>query len=143
MHSVLEQPVFVTMNLNQAEWACSVVYLYFMLLFKLYMNHQLLQVEFDIIHCCLNHSRCCLTIYNDSVRGINFVVVLLNLWPHVLDTRVKRGAELSPKHHLVRWLRSWGRMPLRPGRPKCTVRVCWERLESFISANSQQEDPSM
>ncbi|TWW71602.1 hypothetical protein D4764_16G0000990, partial [Takifugu flavidus] len=60
---------------------------------------------------------------------IDFVVVSSDLRPHVLDTRVKRGAELSTDHHLVvSWLRWWGRMPDRPGRPKRIVRVCWERL---------------
>ncbi|XP_051775570.1 uncharacterized protein LOC127525979 [Erpetoichthys calabaricus] len=60
---------------------------------------------------------------------IDFMVVSSDLRPHVLDTRVKRGAELSTDHHLVvSWLRWWGRMPVRPGRPKCIVRVCWERL---------------
>ncbi|KAK0146656.1 putative uncharacterized transposon-derived protein F52C9.6 [Merluccius polli] len=71
---------------------------------------------------------------------IDFVVVSSDLRPHVLDTRAKRGAELSTDHHLVvSWLRWWGRMPVRPGRPKRIVRVCWERLaespvrESFNS----------
>ncbi|TWW71616.1 hypothetical protein D4764_16G0001130 [Takifugu flavidus] len=60
---------------------------------------------------------------------IDFVVVSSDLRPHVLDTRVKREAELSTDHHLVvSWLRWWGRMPDRPGRPKRVVRVCWERL---------------
>ncbi|TWW59276.1 R2DM Retrovirus-related Pol polyprotein from type II retrotransposable element [Takifugu flavidus] len=60
---------------------------------------------------------------------IDFVVVSSDLRPDVLDTRVKRGAELSTDHHLVvSWLRWWGRMPDRPGRPKRVVRVCWERL---------------
>ncbi|TWW61044.1 hypothetical protein D4764_05G0011340 [Takifugu flavidus] len=60
---------------------------------------------------------------------IDFVVVSSDLWPHVLDTQVKRGAELSTDHHLVvSWLRWWGRMPDRPGRLKRVVRVCWERL---------------
>ncbi|TWW69209.1 hypothetical protein D4764_18G0000150 [Takifugu flavidus] len=60
---------------------------------------------------------------------IDFVVVSSDLRPHVLDTRVKRGAELSTDHHLVvSWLRWWGRMPDRPGMPKRVVRVCWERL---------------
>ncbi|XP_057694822.1 uncharacterized protein LOC130917441 [Corythoichthys intestinalis] len=60
---------------------------------------------------------------------IDFVIVSLDLRPHVLDTRVKRGAELSTDHHLVVcWLRWWGKMLVRPGRPKRIVRVCWERL---------------
>ncbi|KAI3368363.1 hypothetical protein L3Q82_008072 [Scortum barcoo] len=60
---------------------------------------------------------------------IDFVVVSSDLRPYVLDTRVKRGAELSTDHHLVvSWIR-WQRRKLdRPGRPKRIVRVCWERL---------------
>ncbi|KAI3357834.1 hypothetical protein L3Q82_016222 [Scortum barcoo] len=60
---------------------------------------------------------------------IDFVVISSDLQPYVLDTRVKRGAELSTDHHLVvSWIR-WQRRKLdRPGRPKRIVRVCWERL---------------
>ncbi|KAI3353689.1 hypothetical protein L3Q82_004833 [Scortum barcoo] len=60
---------------------------------------------------------------------IDFVVVSSDLRPYVLDTRVKRRAELSTDHHLVvSWIR-WQRRKLdRPGRPKRIVRVCWERL---------------
>ncbi|KAI3372126.1 hypothetical protein L3Q82_006977 [Scortum barcoo] len=60
---------------------------------------------------------------------IDFVVISSDLRPYVLDTRVKRGAELSTDHHLVvSWIR-WQRRKLdRPGRPKRIVRVCWERL---------------
>ncbi|KAI3356100.1 hypothetical protein L3Q82_017365, partial [Scortum barcoo] len=57
---------------------------------------------------------------------IDFVVVSPDLrLPYVLDT-----LELSTDHHLVlSWIR-WQRRKLdRPGgRPKCIVRVCWERL---------------
>ncbi|TWW67452.1 R2DM Retrovirus-related Pol polyprotein from type II retrotransposable element [Takifugu flavidus] len=77
---------------------------------------------------------------------IDFVIVSSDLRPHVLDTRVKRGAELSTDHHLVvSWLRWWGRMPDRPGRPKRVVRVCWERLaESPVrrSFNSRLRESS-
>ena len=60
---------------------------------------------------------------------IDFVVVSSDLRPRVSDTRVKRGAELSTDHHLVvSWIRWQGRRPVRPGRPKRIVRVCWERL---------------
>ncbi|KAK3558133.1 hypothetical protein QTP86_009867 [Hemibagrus guttatus] len=60
---------------------------------------------------------------------IDLVVVSSDLRPHVLDTRVKRGAELSTDHHLVvSWIRLRRRMPDRLGRPKRIVRVCWERL---------------
>uniref|UniRef100_A0AAY5K1H3 Endonuclease/exonuclease/phosphatase domain-containing protein n=1 Tax=Esox lucius TaxID=8010 RepID=A0AAY5K1H3_ESOLU len=60
---------------------------------------------------------------------IDFVVVSSDLRPYVLDTRVKRGAELSTDHHLVvSWIRWRGRKLDRLGRPKLTVRVCWERL---------------
>ncbi|KAK3569395.1 hypothetical protein QTP86_027811 [Hemibagrus guttatus] len=72
------------------------------------------------------------TWYQDTLGRrsmIDLVVVSSDLWPHVLDTRVKRGAELSTDHHLVvSWIRLWRRMPDRLGRPKCIVRVCWERL---------------
>ncbi|KAK3557981.1 hypothetical protein QTP86_005631 [Hemibagrus guttatus] len=60
---------------------------------------------------------------------INLVIVSSGLRPHVLDTRVKRGAELSTDHHLVvSWIRLRRGMPDRLGRPKRIVRVCWERL---------------
>ncbi|XP_070409512.1 uncharacterized protein [Nothobranchius furzeri] len=60
---------------------------------------------------------------------IDFVVVSSDLRPYVLDTRVKRGTELSTDHHLVvSWIRWQGKMPRRPGRPKRIVKVCWEHL---------------
>ncbi|KAK3534178.1 hypothetical protein QTP86_002508 [Hemibagrus guttatus] len=60
---------------------------------------------------------------------IDLVVLSSDLWPHVLDTRVKRGAELSTDHHqVVSWIHLQRRMPDRLGRPKRIVRVCWERL---------------
>ncbi|KAK0156607.1 LINE-1 reverse transcriptase [Merluccius polli] len=87
------------------------------------------------VHMCTWHQD---TLGRSSM--IDFIVVSSDLRPHVLDTRAKRGAELSTDHHLVvSWLRWWGRMPVRPGRPKRIVRVCWERLaespvrESFNS----------
>ena len=56
---------------------------------------------------------------------IDFVIVSSDLQPYVLDTRVKRGAELSTDHHLVvSWIRWKGRKLDRPGRPKRIVRVC-------------------
>uniref|UniRef100_A0A8C5CGF6 Reverse transcriptase domain-containing protein n=1 Tax=Gadus morhua TaxID=8049 RepID=A0A8C5CGF6_GADMO len=61
---------------------------------------------------------------------IDFVIVSSDLRPHVLDTRVKRGAELSTDHHLVvSWIREWGKFPDRLRKPKRVVRVNWERLE--------------
>lgn len=60
---------------------------------------------------------------------IVFVVVSSDFRPYVLDTRIKRGAELSTDHHLVvSWIRWRGRRLDRPGRPKRIVRVCWECL---------------
>ena len=60
---------------------------------------------------------------------IDFVVVSSDLRPYVLDTGVKRGAELSTDHHLVvSCIRWWGRKPDTPGKPKRGVRVCWEHL---------------
>ena len=71
---------------------------------------------------------------------IDFIVVSSDLRPHVLDTRARRGAELSTDHHLVvSWLRWWGRMPVRPGRPK----LSWECLaESPVreSSNSHLQE---
>ncbi|KAK3506345.1 hypothetical protein QTP70_005034 [Hemibagrus guttatus] len=71
------------------------------------------------------------TWYQDTLgrRSMILVIVSSDLRPHVLDTRVKRGAELSIDHHLVvSWIRLRRRMPDRLGRPKHIVRVCWERL---------------
>ena len=46
-------------------------------------------------------------------------VVSSDLWPYVLDTQVKIGAELSTDHHLVvSWISWWGRKSDGPGRPK-------------------------
>ncbi|KAK3525887.1 hypothetical protein QTP70_010943 [Hemibagrus guttatus] len=72
------------------------------------------------------------TWYQDTLGRrsmIDLVVMSSDLRPHVLDTRVKRGEELSTDHHLVvSWIRLQRRMPDRLGRPKRIVRVCWERL---------------
>ncbi|KAK3512120.1 hypothetical protein QTP70_031238 [Hemibagrus guttatus] len=72
------------------------------------------------------------TWYQDTLGWrsmIDLVIVSSDLRPHVLDTRVKRGAELSTDHHLVvSWIRLRRRMPDRLGRPKRIVRVCWEHL---------------
>ena len=59
---------------------------------------------------------------------INFVVMSSDLLLQVMDTRVKRRAELSTDHHLVCGLWWWERMLVRPGRPKLFVRLSWERL---------------
>ena len=51
---------------------------------------------------------------------IDFVIVSSDLSPHVLENR---GAELSTDHHLVvSWIREWGKILDRPGKPK---RVVW------------------
>ena len=69
----------------------------------------------------------CTTLVQRSI--IDFVVVSADLWPHVSDTREKRGAELSTDSHLVvSWIRWRGRLPDRPGKPIRVVRVTWERL---------------
>ncbi|KAK3508192.1 hypothetical protein QTP70_016980 [Hemibagrus guttatus] len=60
---------------------------------------------------------------------IDLVIMSSDLRLHVLDTRVKRGVELSTDHHLVvSWIHLQRRMPDRLGRPKCIVRICWEHL---------------
>ncbi|KAK3525880.1 hypothetical protein QTP70_010985 [Hemibagrus guttatus] len=65
------------------------------------------------------------TWYQDTLGRrsmIDLVVVSSDLRPHVLDTRVKRGAELSTNHHLVvSWIRLQRRMLDRHGRPKRIV----------------------
>ncbi|TWW61026.1 hypothetical protein D4764_05G0011160 [Takifugu flavidus] len=54
---------------------------------------------------------------------IDIVVMSSDLRPDVMDTRVKRGAELSTDHHLVvNWLRWWGRMPYRQSLAESPVR---------------------
>ncbi|KAK3562878.1 hypothetical protein QTP86_011111 [Hemibagrus guttatus] len=62
------------------------------------------------------------TWYQDTLGRrsmIDLVVMSSELQPHVLDTRVKRGAELSTDHHLVvSWIRIRRRMLDRLGRPK-------------------------
>ncbi|KAK3533908.1 hypothetical protein QTP70_034895, partial [Hemibagrus guttatus] len=72
------------------------------------------------------------TWYQDTLGWrsmIDLVIMSSDLRPHVLDTRVKRGAELSTDHHLVvSWIRLRRGMPDRLGRPKRIVRVCWECL---------------
>ncbi|KAK3517715.1 hypothetical protein QTP70_016131 [Hemibagrus guttatus] len=72
------------------------------------------------------------TWYQDTLGRrsmIDLAIVSSDLWPHVLDTRVKRGVELSTDHHLVvSWICLRRRKPDRLGRPKRIVRVCWERL---------------
>ena len=61
---------------------------------------------------------------------IVFVIVVSDLRPYVLDTRVKRGAELSTDHHLVvSWVRWKGKLLDRPGKPKRVVWVNWEHLD--------------
>ena len=89
------------------------------------------------VHMCTWHQD---TLGRSSI--IDLIVVSSDLRPHVLDTRAKRGAELSTDHHLVvSWLRWWGRMPVRPGRPKRIVRVCWERLQSLLSERATDPPP--
>ena len=77
---------------------------------------------------------------------IDLVVMSSDLQPHVLDTRVKRGVELSINHHLLfscYWW--WGRTPLRPGTPKHIVRVCWawKSLSKGASASTSGRASTM
>ncbi len=61
---------------------------------------------------------------------INLFIESSDLRQHFLDTWVKRGPELSTDHHLVSWVRWWGKPLDRPGKPRCIVRVNWEGLEN-------------
>ena len=87
----------------------------------------------SITNTMFRHNGVHMCTWHQDTRGrnsmIGFVVVSSDLRPYVLDTRVKRGVELSTDHHLVvSWLRWWERMPIRPGKPKRIMRVCWEHL---------------
>jgi exonuclease III len=71
--------------------------------------------------------------WKQDTRGyrsiIDFIVVSNDLRRLVLDTRVKRGAELSTDHHLVvSRIRFEGKKPDRPRTPKRTTRIRWEEL---------------
>ncbi len=60
----------------------------------------------------------------------DFVVISSDLRVHILDTQVKRRAELSTDHHLVvSWARWLGKPLDRPGKPKHVVWLNYERLE--------------
>ncbi|XP_061558796.1 uncharacterized protein LOC133416135 isoform X2 [Phycodurus eques] len=82
--------------------------------------------------------------WHEDPRGrssmIDFVVVSSDWRLHGLDTLVKRGVELSTDHHLVvSWVRWWGKILVRCGRPKRIVRVCWEHLaESPVRRTSDR-----
>ncbi|KAK0134372.1 Craniofacial development protein 2 [Merluccius polli] len=58
------------------------------------------------VHMCTWHQD---TLCHSSM--IDFVVVSSDLQPHVLDTRAKRGAELSTDHHLASWCLPWRQFP--------------------------------
>ncbi|KAK7880575.1 hypothetical protein WMY93_032787 [Mugilogobius chulae] len=73
---------------------------------------------------------------------IEFVVVSSELRPRVLNTRVKRRAELSTDYHLVMsWIRWQRRKPDRLGRAKRIMRVCWERLVVLCQPGLQLTPP--
>lgn len=66
---------------------------------------------------------------------INFIVMSSELWPHVLDTQAKIGADLSTAHYMVVCCIRWqGRMLNRPGQPKHMV--CWEHLAEETDRSS-------
>lgn len=52
-----------------------------------------------------------LALGNPWTQVSDFIVVSTGLWPYILDTQMKRGAELLPSHHLVmNWVRLARRM---------------------------------
>ncbi|KAI3360604.1 hypothetical protein L3Q82_002472 [Scortum barcoo] len=56
------------------------------------------------------------------------IVVSSDFWPYVLDTRVKRGAELSTDHHLVMMLSCWLHQARTP------FSMYWERFAAECEA---------
>ncbi len=66
---------------------------------------------------------------------IDFLVMSSDLWPYVLDTQSKRGAELSTDYLVVSWIRWWGRLPDRPRKPKRVVTV---NCECFVEESVSQ-----
>lgn len=70
----------------------------------------------------LNHETLHKCMCHQDIQVHNCVTVSSDLQPYVLDTQVKRRAELSPDHHLViSWIRWQRRMPDRPGKPSVNV----------------------
>ncbi|KAK3529719.1 hypothetical protein QTP86_000825 [Hemibagrus guttatus] len=70
------------------------------------------------------------TWYQDTLGRrsmIDLVVVSSDLRPHVLDTQVKRRAELSTDHHLVELTLMEG-MPIRLGQAPIVTESCWNCL---------------
>jgi len=68
----------------------------------------------------------CVIIHRAAVQSVNSIADPKQICCRMFyDTLVKRGAELSTDHHVVSWIRSWGRLPDRPGKP---VRVNCESL---------------
>ncbi|KAK7938891.1 hypothetical protein WMY93_002217 [Mugilogobius chulae] len=64
---------------------------------------------------------------------IDFVVVSSDLWPHVLDSRVKRGAELLTDYHLV---------TLRASRIHTGPRSCFDEM-SWFGRNPNEFKPRL
>lgn len=81
----------------------------------------------------LNHETLHRCMCHQDTQVNNCVTVSSDLQPYVLDTQVKRRAELSPDHHLViSWIRWQRRMPDRLGNP--SVNVLWRCAESAWQA---------
>lgn len=71
-----------------------------------------------------------------NVSMIDFVVVSLDLRPG-LDTWVKRLMDLSNDHHqVVCYLQWWGKMPMRTGRPKELLSVCFWQNQAWEVAST-------
>ena len=95
----------------------------------------------ELLHFCSRNNLCitntmfehkeihCVTWHQDSLNQrsmIDFVIVSSDMRRYVLDTRVKRGAELSTDHFLVVSKLRWpNRLLDKPGKPKRCVRARW------------------
>ncbi len=90
--------------------------------------HEVLLLDFCVSHglsitnTTFKHKNAHGCTWHQSTLGkmamINFVVISFDLRPQVLDTRVKKRAELSADHYLVvSWVRWWGKPLDRPAKP--------------------------
>ncbi|TWW81711.1 hypothetical protein D4764_01G0015260 [Takifugu flavidus] len=100
------------------------------------------RLRLSITNTLLRHKGVHMCTWHQDALGhrsmIDFVAVSSDLWPHVLDTWVKRGAELSADHHLVK---SFDHMPGEAGSQSgpCSVPPLLRRLTGAVAARLKKE----